>query len=383
MRAFEFLLEKVATEQPPPADNVTPGDPKSDPLYSLKLAVANKIKDLPFDDDTKKALDEVEDILDSVKPFKQGGRRGRFGTIDAALDDIAMDDSEVAAAKKMLAKYVLSIDMTKEERADLFGLWKSGKLVNVEQLLKVGHHTFADVITGYDKPYIRELVSDLSTVESLGVGKGEFLFAVLSPRITKSTAKGDLVVDGEKSIEVKTYDKSGGRFYDREVKPSSGYLSAVNTFLNKYRDTITQMFGKKIPKTGLNLMSVMDIRMGLKQNPETAKLGAEIDTDIDNLLGMIFPEMDTSKISQAIKANNLNLAKQEYAKTNFDYYTKIKQDFGTLSINLTTKPPSMTFFKTADDLVRLGMRFHADTIFLVSTNEQEAYPKIRITPTKG
>ena len=57
MRALEFLSEKLTA---------TPGDPASDPLYSLKLNITNKIKDLPPSEQTKNELDEPSVISTEI-----------------------------------------------------------------------------------------------------------------------------------------------------------------------------------------------------------------------------------------------------------------------------------------------------------------------------
>ena len=150
MRSKEFVIEKVTKAQPVPVP-VQQAGTGEDPLYGLKLAIANKIKDLPPDEKTQKALQEIEDLLAHVEA---GGRKGHIGS---ELDSI--EDRDVHKARSLLAKYVLSLDMTPQQRAELFGLWKNDQLVNIDKLLSIGKHTIPEIINGYDNaknPAIKE-----------------------------------------------------------------------------------------------------------------------------------------------------------------------------------------------------------------------------------
>jgi len=82
MRAKEFLtiLER---------DEST----TQDPLYPIKFAIANKIKDLPNTPDTQKALQEIEEMLAHI------GAGGKLGLIKNKLQ--AIDDPDVNKAQKL------------------------------------------------------------------------------------------------------------------------------------------------------------------------------------------------------------------------------------------------------------------------------------------
>lgn len=218
--------------------------PTVDELESLKNIIAGKIKQLPADAETAKALREIEDLLSHVNVG------GRSGIIGKELDSIA--DPTVTAAQKMLARYILSLDMTPEQRTELFTLWREDKLVNRSKLLTKGKKTIADVINKYNEnPAVKELVDDLMSVQALGQGKGEFALSVLSKNIAKPD-KGDLVVDGRK-VEVKTTDGGAGRFTDQEVRPGTGFEQAardLNAFANQ---AMAKLNIKPLPKSGLSL----------------------------------------------------------------------------------------------------------------------------------
>lgn len=371
MRAFEFLLEKAPPAAVTPADQqseVVPGDPNKDPLYNLKLAVANKIKVLPADKSTEKALGEIEEILSSTNAG------GRVGFIGGQLQSI--NDPEVNAAQKILAKYVLSLDAPQQQKNELFSAWKSDKLVNIDLLLSPGKHSIADIIVGYGKnAAITELTDDLSQVAALGQGKGEFLLSVFSKRINKRK-KGDLQIAG-KNIEVKTLDVGGGRFYDQEVRPSNQFSNAVENFRNTWDADIKAVM-PKIPGTGLKLVDVMNI--GQKIEPKRA---VKYFKDFENVLSTIFPGMDISKIMAAVKTNNIGAAKQSYAVTNLNYYSSVKvDDDAMMFIDLASKPFTFVVFTNAEELAKGGLRLHADTVYPITNDPRNAYPQMRILASK-
>jgi hypothetical protein len=179
-------------------------------LEAFKKTIASRIKELPADDATVKALKEIEDLLKHVHAG------GKMGIINGELQQI--NDPTVTAAQKLLARYILSLDMTPEQRDELFTLWRNDKLVNRKKLLTPGKHTFDELVTSYTtNPIIKELVDELMHMATLGQGKGEFGLSVLSKNINKPEGKGDLLIDGKK-IEAKTTDGGAGRFTDQEVR---------------------------------------------------------------------------------------------------------------------------------------------------------------------
>ena len=124
--------------------------PNVNELTAFKQALADKIKQLPDDDATAKALREIEDLLKHVNAG------GKAGIINGELASI--DDPTVNAAQKILARYIMGIDMTPANRNQLFDLWRANKLVKIDVLLSPGKKNFSDIITDYDKnPAIREL----------------------------------------------------------------------------------------------------------------------------------------------------------------------------------------------------------------------------------
>ena len=94
--------------------------------------------------------------------------------------------------------------------------------------------------------------------------------------------------------------------------------------------------------------------------------------------------MDISGIMSAIKSGNVNATKQEYAKTNFNYYMKQKKDEGVLYISLVKDPIMTVFFKDADELADSGLRLHAGTTYITSVADVRLpYPQIEIVDTSA
>lgn len=333
-------------------------------LNSFKSIIASKIKQLPADDATAKALREIEDLLKNVHAG------GKVGIINGELQ--RLNDPTVQAAQKMLARYILSMDMTPAEREHLFDLWRNDKLVNRKKLLTVGKKTLGDVITDYDKPYIRELVDDLMHVSELGQGKGEFGLSVLSKGINKPEGKGDLLIDGKK-IEAKTTDGGAGRFTDQEVRPGEGFEAAARA-LNAF----VKQHGISIPGSGVSLSAAA--QMGQKFDKKTQGQFFKL---VEKVIDILFNHSQpTNTIMQAIKNGDAAGALQAYAQANFNFYMGMKDDEGVLYINLTKDPISIVFFRNAEELTKSSLRFHAGTVYISSIKDVRLpYPQMEIVDT--
>ena len=126
MRAFEFLIE-------------------SPQVASLQKALIAKIQQLPADDSTLKALKEIEDLLNAV------GAGGRMGMVNNQLEEIG--DEDVTKARKLLAKYVLSIDADPADKKAMMDAWKADKLIDIKSLMSPVYHKITDVVIGYRKRF--------------------------------------------------------------------------------------------------------------------------------------------------------------------------------------------------------------------------------------
>jgi hypothetical protein len=332
-------------------------------LSNLQQVIGKKIKSLPQTEEAFKTLKEIEDLLQNVNAG------GRIGLINSVLSEIP--DETVRAAQRELARYIAGIDMTPEDRADLFKKWKADDLINHQLLLTGGKHTFAEIVNGYkSNPAIKELTDDLTRVEGYGHGKGEFVLNVFSKRVGKGEKnKGDLVIDG-KSIEVKTTDAGGARFGDQEVKPGSDYFAAVANFDN----TIITPLGQKFAKSGINVGTIQQ----LYQTATDKKLFAKL---IAPVVKGLFPAVNTSAALAALLSDDYNQAKQEFAKASLDNYLKQKKDYGVLYIDISKDPFIFIFFRNNDELNEAGFRLDISTQYLVTYDTQRVAAQFTIVPS--
>ncbi len=349
-----MLLRHILTEAP----KIAP-----DELAAMKAVIAGKIKSLPDDDATAKALREIEDLLRNVNAG------GKLGIINGELQSIK--DDSVTAAQKLLARYILSVDMTPDQRDELFDLWRRDKLVKRNVLLGKGKKNFSDIITSYStNPAIKEISNDLMRITALGQGKGEFGLSVMSKNISKPE-KGDLLIGGRK-IEAKTTEGGAGRFTDQEVRPGKGFEAAANAL----NDFVTER-GVSLPASGLGLNAAVDFGQQLEGKDKTQYFKL-----VENVIKLIFGGRDVSEVMTAIKDGNQNQAKAEYAKASFNYYMSKKDDEGVLYINLTTDPITTVFFKTADELAGSALRLQMKGAYITATADVRLpYPQMDIVDT--
>lgn len=357
MRAKEFIFEQEVDA----GVNVDTG------IETLKSAISHKIKELPNDQATEKALHDIEDLLTSV------GAGTKMGVINNQLSQL--NDSSVTQAQKMLARYIYSIDMTRAERDDLFSKWKSDTLINKELLTTPGvEYSITDLVNGYDtNPAIKELTNDLMEVSSLGQGKGEFMLSVMSRAITKQT-KGDLKVN-DKTVEVKTKHAGAARLTDREVRPAPGYEKAVENFKNTFASQIKQ-FKDPIPSTGLNLNVFIAVGQVIESNTPLYK---KYKSSVAELINLIFHRIDNTALINSIIIGDDAQARKEYAIASLNFYRTVKtHDDGMLMIDMTVSPMKFLYFTNYDDIVSAGKKLQISTAFPITSVYANAYPQMSI-----
>lgn len=412
MRAKEFLrlIERAKSDLDREENQIND-------LESFKEIIQSKIKDLPITPESKKILDEVDEILSSIQ---LGGRKkslkGELATYS---------DNDVKEAKDLLAKYIVSLDAELPYKRSMLDKWKKGGLINVSLLLD-GKHSINEIVMDYDtNPAIFEFANDLLQVAPLGHGKGEFMLKVLSPQINSPGVKGDLLVRGLGVIEVKTSDAGLPRFYDREVRPRANYRNLSEKFISDFGNYLTTqdkkeeetpveqpdqtvepvtdepfqsinqpnknqptMEAKKkrnvkvssiVSKSGLNIGQLLVIYTKLT----TTELKQQFNNDLLNIFNQIFVKAPQypGAVLNAIVNGNIGEAKQLYSAGILNNYLAHKEDKGILFIDLRADPAQFTFFKDNESLNNAGMRVEASTFYPVSTNEQYPYPQMEIVDT--
>lgn len=330
-------------------------------LDELKEALAEKIKNLPLTPYTKNALFEIDEFL----TISNMGGKKKY--IETELKQIPHALGSIAS----LSKHILSLDCSLIELNELFSLWKADKLVNVEVLLSPGVHHFKKFINGYTtNSAIKQLTTDLSRVNALGLGKGEYLLSMFSEQITKRS-KGDLKIAGL-NIEVKTNDGGSGRYTDHDVSPLPGYFGAVANFNRTWSHYISQ-YGK-IPDSGLGFTHIYDIGRYVPSAKQD-----QYYLDIEEIISNLFPTENAAEITSEIRFKRFGNAKQLYARANFNYYKHIKtDDDAVLYLDISTLDPISICFTSCDDLAKQGLRLHADTIYLITSDARLPYPQLTI-----
>lgn len=359
--------------------NVTP-----DQLAGIKATIAQRIRQLPDDDATAKALKEIEDLLQHVHA---GGRKAM---IYKELSEI--QDPAVLEAQKMLAQFILSISMdyTPENRKEFFSLWKADEIVRIDALLSKKQQNFSQIFNGYKTNLmLKDFIDEVMNIDALGHGKGEFGLNVLSKSIWKpEDNKGDLEMktgNGVKKIECKTTLGGAARFGDQEVRPAEGYEQAaidLNNFVKKH--STIQMSG-----SGLNLNQAITVYSSLPgaQQPAFQKLLKTVITLIFGGLKGGKPEplanlkRNVSLLLDSIVSGSAGTAAQAWSQASFNYYMSKKEDDGILYMDLRRK--TCVFYNDAGDLRKLGLRFHASTPYLSATKDpgRSAYPQIEVVKT--
>ena len=337
-------------------------------LLGLRQEILDKLEALPQTKDARRTLEKVRELLqatDATDNLKAYADR---------ITDLGAQDNDVAGAVEQLTKLIGAVvQMTSVKDKNLFfKLWEGDRLVKVDKLMKGGEvMNLSELFSYYGRSKaVTYVVNSLSKDAGYGLGKGEFLLAVLSRRIQKAPGKGDLLIDG-KSIEVKATDGGSPRFADQEVRVAQGYEQTRDQLLDLYKEEIAQIGGRG--KTGLNLDKWVQVgQQTTVDKPTFAK-------NTQALLSKIFPEMDNTALANAIAAGQLGKAKSLYANSSFTRYMNIKQDEAVLYINLSKKDPTYVMFRTVEDLANMGLRLHADTIYILGmSGNRDVYPQMSV-----
>lgn len=330
--------------------------------------ISLKIKDLPSNPQTFDALQEIEDLLK-----RTGAGDRKLSSVEAEIGTI--NDPELQSKKgdtirKLLARFIFSIDMSRAERDEFFELWRKGELINVPLLLsKDKPHTLDQIVNGYSSNRgIKAVTDELLKQTAYGRGKGEYFLTTFSNQINHP-AKGDVMI-GNKRIEIKTADIGGARFFDRDVKPDAGWYGKVSKFFEKFRNLINYV---DVPKSGLSFKHLITIR----DYAASINRHRALDTALIHILNDLYDDK-VSEIIAALNAGNANLCTQLAAEATFKKYIEVKGDDGVLFINLAAESPLFFFFNSIDDLTKAGLKMIAKHGYPVTQHASYAYPQITI-----
>lgn len=341
-------------------------------LPGMKTDVMKNIEQLPDDERSYDALEDIKDVLDHIVLYKSD----RPASVEKELK--SFDNPSIQKYPEisdMLTMYIMHMNLKPKQRAEFLDQWKHDAIVNWKLLITEGSHDIENIFHGYDdksNPAVKKFVDKVIRKADLGIGKGEFLLCVLCDKILKPN-KGDLEVNGE-LVEVKTSDLGDPRFQDDDISPTPKYTQWVEIMADKYSLPIDKSRGGV--DSGMNLKKVMNF-------------GNELDSDTKNnfwedfrtALGYIFPrqEKNISSILNSLRSGDFEKAKDAYAKTSFDYYKDNKHKQGFLFIDLAKEDVKFTYFKEYEDLEILEKRFEAKTIYPLTFKPRYAYPQIALS----
>lgn len=376
----------------------------SDNLEGMKDLIARRIRELPDDEKTAKALQDIQDMLQHVS---SGGRIGSIGK-----ELLAVQDEAVTDAKKVLARLVLSIaeelNVTPEQRAEFFNLWKNDQIVNVDAILNPDNRgmalSFADIFTSYGQnPLMTDFVDEVMSVSELGMGRGEFGLNVLSRSIGVSKGgksdeegggkKGDLQITSNKKtyqVELKTEQGGAARFGDQEVRPAEGFEAAaiaLNNYVKKHK--AYKSVGFTLSGSGMNLNQAIKFHQAIPQSDRATFLGLMrkcLTLIFGNIKGgrkdyLIRLKRNVNDILSAVEVGNSGEAMRAYSHATFNFYMSRKHDDGVLYANLNNK--TFVYYDDAAQLEPSGLRFHATTTYISATKDpvRSVYPQISVTST--
>jgi hypothetical protein len=372
-------------------------------LDGLKDVLTRRIKGLPDDEATAKALKDIEDLLSHVQ---HGGRHASISREISEIQDRAVQD-----AKKVLARLVLSImeelGASPEQRREFFDIWQANGLVNVDALLSNNKVDFPAVFNGYtSNPIVKEFVDEVMMIQELGMGRGEFGLNVLSQSITvagkaskadndedSGSKKGDLQIKaGDKTYQVELKTEMGGaaRFGDQEVRPAEGFEAAavaLNTFVKNNR--AYKNLGSKLSGSGMNVNQAIAFNKIITP-ADRAKFLSLVRTCISLIFGntkgsrkdyALRLKKNVNAIMAAIESGDNGEAAQHWSQASFNYYMSKKHDDGVLYTNLNNK--SFIYYNDAEQLEAQGLRFHASTPYISATKDpvRSVYPQIGVQQT--
>lgn len=353
-------------------------DPTDDELEGLKRTIASKIKELPLDDATAKALKEIEELLQHVHAG------GRMGMIYDQLEKIS--DPTVLAAQQMLARYILSMDVTTDQRTEFFKLWKADKIIDKTALFSKEKVSFSKIFNAYDSnPAIKKFVDDIMEVSALGQGRGEFGLNVLSNSIwAPKNGKGDLEINLNGTIlkiECKTTFGGAARFSDQQVRPAEGYEQAAINLNNFVKNS--EAYPLSLPEYGLNFNKAIEFYQNTNSS-EKSKFLSYVKKCVELIFGgkQSMPEIvlkDVNGIMTSLKSGNSKSGLQSWARASFNYYMSKKDDDGVLYINLLRK--EFVFYSEAIDLENQGLRLNTTSAPYISTVKDPgrgAYPQMTV-----
>lgn len=339
-------------------------------LKEKELDLLSKIKQdiagLPPDVNPR-LLGKIERLIQLALQGKdeKGRDPSEYGDVASPLSKI--DDNDVKAHYKTMAKFMLGNGLTFDEIKDIINLMKEDKLINQNELRAVSSD-ISKIIPYYKTSQGTQHYFDDMLMYQPGqrIGPGEILFATHSKDLTKGT-KGDVTVISQgREIEVKG-GRTGGRFSDDDVKTNSNqYLKNATEFIKKYQDIVG-----KPGKSGYSMAHLVGaIRHNSKQADDLAR-------DAAITIGSLWGDSQYIKnIEQELKAGNAEQALYYHGLANLEVYFGAKAaGMAILFIDASKQPAATNYADSLPELLEVCTVI-VKSAYPITTRVGEAFPKI-------
>lgn len=260
----------------------------------------------------------------------------------------------------ILTQVVLNTEGTVDEKLSFADNYSKG-FIDIKNLFsksKVGYDQF--VTPGFPQRVFNNLVPIIKQ----GVGPGELAFSIMSPDIRftgQESGGGDLEVKDVGFVELKTEQKSGGRW----INPRKANMS-----LNAIREALMDVSGFDIPQR-VNVNAWLQIREYLKQ-----KIGLKPD-QMKKLCALIaqatFNKVDNSMYAQALMNGSAQDIKQAVITVGYANYQAYSEFNGLLIMSVPRR--TAQYFTSIEELLP---NIKSDQPYILAP-EGEMMPRIKVT----
>lgn len=340
---------------------------KEDPAQINQLAQG--VQKIPPDTDPR-LLQKLQDLIDLAINGSSASPRPKtpssYGAVATPLSNV--EDRDVKAHYKLMAKLMLGNGLTSKEINDIITGLQQDKIISMDALTSASSD-LSKIIPYYNtSPEVAHYFDDMLMYQpGQRIGPGEILFSTHSKNLTKGV-KGDLtVLSDNREIEVKG-GKTAGRFSDDDVKTNiAQYSAAVSNFIKKY--------GSLIKGAGKSGYSMEHIVAGMNANPDQAN---EIASDATATIGALWGADNRylPEIEKALKSKDPKNALYFHGLANLDIYFGAKAaGMGILFIHAGSTPARTNYADSLEDLVNIS-NINVSSAYPISPRPAEAFPKI-------
>ena len=303
--------------------------------------------------------EDDRDMLDKIYTvLNQSG-------LDERIAKILSADEDTKGKLDIFAGLIMHTPGTFKERNQFIEDFPGGFIDTSKLMTKNNIQSMDSWLEGGD--FVRRVYDSLYRYEAMGIGKGEYALAVLSPDIKfagrSSTDHGDLNISGT-SVEVKAQvGAAGGRFNDaRKAKMNqTGIMQALEQAGVPYDDVAS--------KTGISDVSwVKNVRPMIEKPADVKRIAQEV---VKGLFTHVSAN-DGKDLVTALVSGDLAQIRLEWGILGYTNYQKMS-DFASM-LMLSLKDNSSLFFTNPKEI---STKIKPKGAFLAGA-EQTIHPQIVI-----